>query len=554
DAYTKSLKKCGIRSDIIEVSPLSIYNAYAATPHRNEEDVTAVVSIGASSTDIVIEQSGAMQFMRSAPVAGNALTKLLAKNLEISIEEAEALKKKPSSEFGDSESGTSAENVSSVLEKGFEQIVTEIRRSFDFYVSQPDALPVTRIFLCGGSSRMEGVGEFLEDRLGVPVLFLDGTEIEGLEFPEEHREFIRYEAQLVGMALRAAGKGQCLLSFAPQQIKDRLEFERRLPMFGIMGLLIAMMVGGSVYFLDKMLTTTANAVERVNEIVEPSQQFSPTLARVRNEQNLFNERYSRIQQVADKRGFLSRIYLEVQNLVPQDIWLDNIEVNSRQITIQGKSLNDERVSTYIQHLIMSPYFDSESVVLSDLSPSSDITGSGPVQMEFTITIRPNEGFNNPTDEEIQFVEELRKLTKEGEVLLIKFEHANPQDPTSDATLVIGVYEQDESEKIQLIRKIFSCLVKSGDEAVKTLDFRFHDRESNLTEHLTISRELVAAFWDKRKTQEDLVQGFTQITPSPSPTPSPTPTPEKEGDEDTRAGMYGAYGMYGGMMGMPGGGG
>ncbi|MBN2329682.1 MAG: type IV pilus assembly protein PilM [Candidatus Omnitrophica bacterium] len=558
DAYTKSLKKCGIRSDIIEVSPLSIYNAYAATPHRNEEDVTAVVSIGASSTDIVIEQNGVMQFMRSAPVAGNALTKLLAKNLDISLEEAEAMKKKPSSEFADSEGGASAEKVSSVLEKGFEQVVTEVRRSFDFYVSQPDALPVTRVFLCGGTSRMEGVTEFLEDRLGVPVLFLDGTEIEGLEFAPEYADIIKYEAQMVGMASRAAGKGACLLSFAPQQIKDQLEFERRVPMFGIMALLIAAMIGGSVFFLDKMLATTANAVERVKEIVEPSQQFSPQLAAVRNEQNLFNERYSRIEQVADKRGTLSRVYLEVQNLVPQDIWLDSIEVTSRQMTIKGKSLNDERVSTYIQHLIMSPFFDNEIVVLSDLSPSSDITGSGPVQMDFTISIRPGaDGFNNPTDEEIHFVEELRKLTKEGEVLLIKFEHMNPQDPTSDATLVIGVYEQDESEKIQLIRKVFSCLVKSKDEAVKTLDLRFHDRESNLTEHLTVTRELVAAFWDKRKTQEDLVQGFTQITPSPSPTPSPTPTPEKEGDEGASTGMgaYGMYGgMYGGMMGMPGAGG
>lgn len=548
DAYTKSLKKCGIRADILEVTPLSIYNAYAATPHRDKEEVTAVVSIGATSTDIVIEQHGVMQFMRSAPVAGNSLTKLLAKNFDLSLEEAENLKKKPASEYSASEGGISAEKLSAVLEKGFEQIVTEIRRSFDFYVSQPDALPVTRVFLCGGTVHMEGVSEFLEDRLGVPVKFLDGTEVEGLEFSEDVREMLKFEAGLAGMAYRVGGKASCALSFSPQPIKDRLELERRMPMFSLMGVLIAAMIGGSIYFLDKMLATTANAVERVNEIVEPSAKFNKELGTVRDEQNKFNERYSRIDQVAVKRGTLTRIYLEVQNLVPQDVWLEDIDVTSKKMTIKGKALNGERVSAYIQRLIMSPFFDVEVVVWTEMSPSSQDSGS--TQTDFTITINR---YNNPTDEEIKFVEDFRKLMKEGEVLLIKFEHATPDDPKTDANLIICVYQQNENDKIILIRKIYSSLLKSKDETVKNLDLRFHDRESNLIEHIVVPREMVAAFYDKTKTQDELIQKFEKITPSPSPTPSPTPTPEPdESGATTSTGMYGGYGMYGMMGGgMPG---
>lgn len=545
DAYAKSLKKCGIRPDIIEVSPLSIYNAYAATPHRSKDEVTAVVSIGASSTDIVIEQNGVMQFMRSAPVAGYSLTKLLAKSLDISLEQAEQIKKRPTSEFTESEEGVSAEKVSSVLEKGFEQIVTEIRRSFDFYVSQPDALPVTRVFLCGGTVHMEGSVEFLEDRLGVPVKFLDGTEVEGLQFPEEFREMLKYETALAGMAARVEGKASCALSFAPQAIKDSLEFERRTPVFGLMALLIAAMIGGSFYFLDKMLATKANAVDLVEEIVKPSQKYSKELQQVRLEQDLFNNRYARIQLVADKRGVLTRIYLEVQKLVPQDIWLESIEVTSRKMTIKGKALNGERVTAYIQRMIMSPFFDIEAVVLAELSPSMEDSGAAP-QMDFKIVINK---FNTPTEEEIQFVEDFRKLMKEGEVLQIKFEHATPDNPDTDANLIVGVYEQNDNEKVALIRKIYSSLLKSKDETVKTLDLRFHDRESNLVDHITADRDLVAAFYDKTKTQDDLIQGFKKITPSPSPTPSPTPTPEPEeaAEQSASMGGYGAYGM-GGMMG------
>ncbi len=551
DAYAKCLKKCGIRTDVIEVSPLSIYNAYAASSHRNPEEVTAIVSIGATSTDIVIEQNGVMQFMRSAPVAGNSLANLLVKNFDITKEKAEELKKTPSSDLENAENEISADRVSAVLEKGFDLIVTEIRRSFDFYVSQPDALPVSRVFLCGGSVRMEGVNEFLEDRFGIPVHFLRGSDIENLDCSDEIKDMIQYEAALVGMAVRASGRGLCNLSFSPQPIKDRLELERRSPMFFVMGALIVAMIGGSIYFLDKMLAVTASAVERVDEIVKPTDKFTSQLKVVREEQDRFNNRYTRIEQVASKRGQLSRVYLEVQSLVPQDIWLESIDVTSRKMTIKGKALNDERISNYIQHLIMSPFFDNEVVVLVDASPSSESTGTGPVQLDFTIAISR---FNTPSDEEIKFVEEFRKLSKEGEILLVNFEHETADDPKSDAKLVVGVYEQNEQEKVALIRKIFSSLVKAKDETVKKVDLRFHDRESNLIENITVTRELISAFWDKTKTQEELISGFEKLTPFPSPTPSPTPTPEAEGQEDTgMGGMYGGMGgMYGGMGAMMGG--
>jgi type IV pilus assembly protein PilM len=542
DAYVKSLKKCGIRADIIEVAPLSIYNAYAASAHQSDEEVTAIVSIGATSTDIVIEQNGAMQFMRSAPVAGNTLTALISKNLEVSTEEAEKLKMQPASEFGEADGDISAEKVSAILEKGFDQIVTEVRRSFDFYVSQPDALPVTRVFLCGGTIRMEGSAEFLEDRLGIPVLILDGSEIEGIDGSDQDKAMLKYEASLVGMAVRAAGKESCGLSFAPQQVKDRLELERRSPMFFLMGILLLAMIGGSIFFLDKMLAVTANAIVQVNQIVEPSKEFNPILSKVRTEQNNFKERYKRINQVAEKRGSLSRIYLEVQNLVPTDMWLDSIELTSRKFTIIGKALNDERITSFYQNLCLSPFFDNNDVVLLDMSPSEDLSGSGSVQMDFTISINK---YNEPSDEEIKFVSEFRKITKQGDILLVKFDRETMPD---NPTLIIGVYQQKEKERIALIRKVYSCLMKSKDDTIKTVDLRVHDRESNLEEHMTISRELVAAFWDKTKTQEEFLKGFNQITPVPSPTPSHTPTPEAEGDEG--ASPMGGYGMgaYGGGMG------
>lgn len=49
------------------------------------------------------------------------------------------------------------------------ELVTELRRSLEYYRSHNPDLPVTRLFLAGGSARMPNLDKFLENELGIPV-------------------------------------------------------------------------------------------------------------------------------------------------------------------------------------------------------------------------------------------------------------------------------------------------------------------------------------------------------------------------------------------------
>ncbi len=548
EAYTAILKKCGLRVDVIEASPLSVYNAYASSDEHDPEEVTAIVSIGASGTDIVIEQNGMMQFMRSAPIAGNTLTVSLAKGLEVSYEKAEELKTKPASEYaeGEEESGISSEKVSGILEKGFENIVTEVRRSFDFYVSQPDAMPVTRVFLCGGTSKMEGVSDFLEDRLGVPVKVFDGVQCEGVEFPEEHKDFIRYEAPLLGMAIRVGGKARCVLSFAPENVKQRLELERRAPVLSLMAVVMVIMLAGAIYFLQTMVDHHSQAVARVQQIIKPGEATQPELRAARQTQNMYLNRYSRIHEVSLKRGELSRIYLEMQDLIPDDIWLESIELASNKMTISGRALGYEVISTYVQRLGFSPFFDNDAVMIKDQNTLPDSSGLSQTMTEFTIEITK---FNDPTDFEIQFIEEFRKLTQNDSILVVRLDRQDSNNTESDGKYLIGLYEMEsEDEKLKMLNKIGTAMKNAGgDPTIKQIELRFHDRESNEVERLMIDKEKLDSYLGRTLTQEEFMSGFVEVTPSPSPTPTPTPTPEA-GEGEQSMGMYGMYGMMGGMYG------
>lgn len=546
DGYSQALKKCKIRSDVIEAAPLSIYNAYASSPQRDVNEVTAIICIGASSLDIVIEQDGAMQFMRSAPVAGNQLTSMLAKELQIPAEQAEELKKKAASQY-ENEGDFSAEKVSSILEKGFERIVTEIRKSFDFYVSQTQAQPVTRILICGGTAYMEGVNEFLEDRLGVPVNVLETENIENISIPEEYKSIVKNEPVLIGMALRAADRAVCSLSFSPAQIKEKLELERRAPMLSMMAVLLIVMLAGAIYFLNIMLNTRRQAVAQVRQVVEPVVSQNEELTQVRNVQEKYMERFKKINQVAEKRGYLSRLFLEVQRLIPQYIWLDTIELTSAKMVIKGRSLRDEQISSYIQSLYMSPFFDNNAVVYRDADIVPDPLNPAQTRIQFTIELI---SFNHPTESEIKFVNDLRDRTKDTSILLVKFIRDVPDDPTSKSTALLGVYEEEsQQEEINIINKVYTSLVAAQDESVTHIEVRFHDRGYEEVKRIRVTRDAIDRYKDGRLSQDGLVEEFTFITPSPSPTPSPTPTPDLEEGDDTSTGMYGMYGMGYGMGGM-----
>jgi type IV pilus assembly protein PilM len=536
EAQVKILKKCGIRADIIETAPLSIYNAYAASTLRDPDEVTAIVSIGASSTDIVIEQKSQMQFMRSAPVAGNALTSLIAKKFDIAHEEAETLKSKSAEDY-DKNSSPSAEDVAAVLEKGFETIVTEIRRSFDFYVSQPDAEPVTRVVVCGGTTKMDGVCDFLEDRLGVPVTHFDFTGMDTVGIAPDLVDFVSQEVSLVGMCVRSANKSDCALSFAPEQIKQKLDFERRSPLLAVMALLLILIVGGSVYFIKSMVDRQTEAARRMKTTIEPTSDQYPLLTEARERQQKYVNRFDKINQVAEKRGRPLQVFLEIQRLIPSDVYIKKIEQFSGDLTIEGNALNEEKIYNYIQTLSMSPFFDNDAVALSEIGFNPENIGSQP-DLLFTIKINK---FNNPTDEEIQFVNEFSRLTKDIPILLVRFDPLVAGDDNSDKILVIGTYESEsEKDRVKLLTSISTALRLSKDENIKQVEIRSHDRDNNELERIQVESEKIFAFRDGTLGEDEFVASYVQMTPSPSPVPTATPTPEG----GAGAGMYG--GMYGSM--------
>ena len=173
-----TLQGAGLRPAGVDLEAFALMRALLppATPDPEPDAKAEVVChVGNSHTNVVVSVNRQCEFVRLVPFAGSQLTAAIARGTDISMVEAEALKV-ACGLLGEIPEGWSADKVREVrraLAFGARPLVEEVRRSLDFYRSQPTARPIERIVLAGGTSLCAGLDRYLQQALSIPVLVGD---------------------------------------------------------------------------------------------------------------------------------------------------------------------------------------------------------------------------------------------------------------------------------------------------------------------------------------------------------------------------------------------
>lgn len=196
-AYLEVLERAGL--EVLALEPETTACARAVVGKESGAPPTLVVSIGASTTDLVIVDKGKIRFTRSVATGGTALGRAVAQTLGFGEEQAEAYKES----YGLSEELEG--KVEEALRPVFRVIVEEMRRSIDFYNSRKEGSSVRRIILSGGSANLPGVVVYLASEFGLEVE--KGNPWLGIEIPKEFNKEELEErgpslAVAIGLALR----------------------------------------------------------------------------------------------------------------------------------------------------------------------------------------------------------------------------------------------------------------------------------------------------------------------------------------------------------------
>jgi type IV pilus assembly protein PilM len=139
----------------------------ALAPERVLEDGAGelIVGVGSSVTNIVVHEGGIPRFVRVLLMGGNAITEGLMSAGDLTFDEAE--REKVVTGFVDDD--TFGDAYARAIAERANRFVDEVRGSLDYYAAQVDAIPVQRVVLTGGGSRLANLATQLSTVLRMPV-------------------------------------------------------------------------------------------------------------------------------------------------------------------------------------------------------------------------------------------------------------------------------------------------------------------------------------------------------------------------------------------------
>lgn len=153
----------GLNQQTIELELFSAIRSSAVT----KEGTFAIVDIGAGSTKLYFVQNGTVTKTHSLRMNGVELTDAVASALGVTFEIAEATKRKTGL-LGTADDTKVQRALTSVLERGFKEILTFIKRQ-----SEEENIHLDRVELSGSGALLHGIDAYAKDMLGCEITLAD---------------------------------------------------------------------------------------------------------------------------------------------------------------------------------------------------------------------------------------------------------------------------------------------------------------------------------------------------------------------------------------------
>ena len=160
EKYVKLFRLAGLTPLTAETELIALSRALSP-----DKGVSLLVDLGVTSTDIAIVSDSNLNFSRSIPVAGEALTRAVAQGLGINATQAEEYKKT----YGMSSSQLEG-RVKNALEPVIRMIIDEIKKSIHFYQTDSKGTAPTSIIITGGSTTMPDLVTYLTEATGIETV------------------------------------------------------------------------------------------------------------------------------------------------------------------------------------------------------------------------------------------------------------------------------------------------------------------------------------------------------------------------------------------------
>ncbi len=324
--YTDAIERSGKKILSVELSALNIFNA-AVVSQIPENECTLILDIGARGTCLMLADNRRI-FMRNIPIGGDTLNIQIAREFSVSETEAEDLKRRYGfvalgGAYDEPESALAA-TISKIARNVMTRLHGEVSRSINVWRAQHHGNAPVKVLLAGGGSTMQYTLEFFNEKLRLPVEYLNTFGLVTVD-PAVDRNSLQALASsaqaMIGMALHNLGSCPVDISLIPRNIKKQYELDARKSYFysSSVALLSCLLI--SVVGIHRQLSFEKDRVIRVEEDVQKAKKEFDRVQKVFSHLNSLRDTYEHSSKYWSARNNLTRVLSVLQEHFPQRMWL-----------------------------------------------------------------------------------------------------------------------------------------------------------------------------------------------------------------------------------------
>jgi Tfp pilus assembly PilM family ATPase len=321
------------------------------------EEIQAEVNLGASLTDLAISKAGSRRligFTRTFPVAGSQVDRVIRTKLGLdSQEEAQRLKEQEAvvlaSDF-DGRGGHYNQDASVAATSAVDGIVTEIRRSLDYYISQPDGVAVDKLALSGGLTRLRHLNSYIEEKLGIPTFFASVAN-DDIQVPDELADAVRAFVIPLGLAFQGLGLAQVTIDFLPQEFKNIRQFKQKRGLLIAAGCLALASIGLGTQLGSRYIDQNRNLTQQYLEYIRANEDQTRTISEAQKENAELAENFETLSRVQADRALWLDFTVNLLQRRPGPILIERLEIGVHgAVELQGRTSRQQAISEFYNEL------------------------------------------------------------------------------------------------------------------------------------------------------------------------------------------------------------
>ncbi|MBC8120333.1 MAG: type IV pilus assembly protein PilM [Gemmatimonadaceae bacterium] len=180
NSYVEAIRKADLIPKTVDIASFALIRIL-----RNQllqyppTEAVALILVQAEGTVISILINGVPEFSRYVPLGTWMFREVLSRALDLPPSQTMSLLANlapPLDSAGSTENPSFSGRGIAALRRVLGDLAEEIQRSLDFYLSQMDVLPVTRLLLSGSGANINQLDQFLAQRLTLPISRVDPLE------------------------------------------------------------------------------------------------------------------------------------------------------------------------------------------------------------------------------------------------------------------------------------------------------------------------------------------------------------------------------------------